>query len=202
MGRDKATLPLRGKLLAETIAETIEQAIGHVAFVGETHAKSTFSADKTLVDVAQTHGWTIHPDMVPNCGPMGGLLSALQASVTPWNLLIACDMPDVSRSLIEALLAPIHPPVSAISYDVIVAETGGRVHPLCGVYHARIVPLVARAIETKMLKMHDLLAQLRVLRVPVQPSWVRNVNTPEQWRAVDNPLILNAISASSPLEDQ
>jgi molybdopterin-guanine dinucleotide biosynthesis protein A len=80
-------------------------------------------------------------DEPPGVGPLGGLVALLRHAGEGPALAFACDMPFVSRALVERLLAaPSDAPIVAPRRDA-------RWEPLCARYDAaRVLPLaVARA---------------------------------------------------------
>ncbi len=82
-------------------------------------------------DEARTwaEGLTVTPDLMPGCGALGGVYTALADSDAPV-LVVAWDMPFVPEELLEALVK------NAGDYDVYLPESLGPkgVEPLCGVY--------------------------------------------------------------------
>ncbi|HEY4015500.1 MAG TPA: molybdenum cofactor guanylyltransferase [Polyangiaceae bacterium] len=86
-------------------------------------------------------GLEILADAPAGIGPLGGLVALLQrASVAP-ALAFACDMPFVSASIVERLLA------ASPDAAVLAPRRGERWEPLCARYDpSRVLPLaVARA---------------------------------------------------------
>ncbi len=165
MGRDKALLPYRGTTLAGYVASIVEQAAGSVALIG---------------DAKRYHGigYPVFPDAIPQCGPMGGIYTALSVTATDWNLVVACDMPMLSAALLRRLLEhAFQSPAQCVA-----GATGGELEPLCAIYHRRSLPALARAIADRRLKMRDLLSELECDRVLLaEPSTLANVNTPNDW---------------------
>lgn len=51
----------------------------------------------------------IRKDLVPRCGPSGGIYTALKTSRAAMVLFLSCDMPFVSEQLLQELLARITP---------------------------------------------------------------------------------------------
>jgi len=163
MGRDKASLPYRGGLLAQAVAREVESAAGCVTLVG----KPSWSPS------AYT------PDLYPGQGPLGAILTALQQTSADWNLIVACDMPEISAPFLRALLD------AAERWDVDVLLPAGpshRVEPLCAVYHRRVRQPIYNAFENGIRKITAALDGLRaaVLLVPDAIAF-QNVNTPEDW---------------------
>src|SRR5215472_13744884 len=119
-----------------------------------------------------------------NCGPMGGIYTALLNSKADWNLIVACDMPGVTPDFLRGLLTA----ASGAGKDCVVCAgprgpAGAvRIHPLCGVYHARILPALDAALKSNQLKMQDFVARLNAEPWPVaDASVLRNINTPEEF---------------------
>ncbi len=167
MGRDKALLPLGSATMAEQIASIVRNATGNVTLIGPVHKYAHL-------------GFPVVPDAVENCGPLGGLYTALLSSASDWNLIVACDMPDLSGAFLQQLLAASEPSGA----DCVVPERDGKIHPLCAVYHRRLLQTVESAIHHKLFKMQDFIATLRAFRWPVPDSApLQNMNTPLEWNA-------------------
>jgi molybdopterin-guanine dinucleotide biosynthesis protein A len=172
MGRDKALLPVdgstaSGRTLVEQIAARVRAAAGSVTLIGSPERYAGL-------------GLPVAADLIGDCGPIGGVYTALKISSAPWNLIVACDMPAVTTGLLAALLDA----ARDADAECLVPETGSGRHPLCAVYHRRALVALQYAIDHKSFKMHDLLRSFRTIAWPaVDSSLLENVNTPVEWGA-------------------
>lgn len=164
MGRDKALLPFRGQTLAHAVARAVEQAAGNAVLVGH----------PTIAP-----GCRVIPDLYPGEGPLGGILTALADTAAAWNLIVACDMPELTAPFLLGLLEA----AEASAADALVpAGPSGRPEPLCAVYHLRARGPLESAFRAGARKVTAALEGLRVVRFPVaEMRPFQNVNTPEDW---------------------
>ncbi len=164
MGRDKAALPLGEGTLVEHVAGCVRAAAGGVTLIG---------APERYVAL----GFTAVADRYENCGPLGGLCTALEITQADWSLIVACDMPGLTAEFLGELLSA----AESFAGDCLIPQSGDRLHPLCAVYHRRVLPVARHQILNKCFKMHDFLASLRIAKVPTAAVLVENVNTPQEW---------------------
>jgi molybdenum cofactor guanylyltransferase len=166
MGRDKALLEWQGARLIGRVADAVARAAGGVALIGD---------PAKYADL----GYPVHADIFSGCGPLAGIHAALRATHADWNLVLACDMPEVEAGFLCDLLGR----AQAADPDCLLpAGESGRPEPLCAVYHRRALPAIEQALESGIRKVLDGLAGLRmnVLRLDA-PGPFRNINTPEEW---------------------
>jgi molybdopterin-guanine dinucleotide biosynthesis protein A len=164
MGRDKALLPWKGSTLIQSVAGEVFRAAGSATVIGSP-------------ELYEKLGFPVISDKIEGCGPLGGLYTALSVTTADWNVLVACDMPAVTHQLLEELLAA----AEASGADALLPQTPGGLEPLCAVYHARLLPAVESAIQSKLFKMHDFVSTIQAARWPVSHAgFFRNLNTPEQ----------------------
>jgi molybdopterin-guanine dinucleotide biosynthesis protein A len=127
-------------------------------------------------------GYPAIPDLYPGTGPLGGILTALQHTSADWNLVAACDMPELSaeflRLLIDTAIAPGCPAADAL----IPVGPNGRREPLCAVYHRRSLAVLERALGRGVRSVTAAVDELRANFVSVpELTPFQNVNTPEDW---------------------
>jgi len=122
-------------------------------------------------------------DLVPGCGPLGGLHAALSAARGDALFLVACDMPYVTAPLVSYLLTV------ADDADIVVPRTDRGYHPLCAVYRRACLPAVVRRLAERRLTMLDLLNDMRIREVTADDlgrfgncdRLFANVNTPAEY---------------------
>ena len=148
MGQDKALLPRNGRTLLETVVQTLRPLVTEIVIVAD-------RADRYAVPGCRVVG-----DAYPQTGPLGGILTGLQALGPGAHLAVACDMPALQPAALRLLLG------SATSeWDAIVPEIDGRLEPLCAVYADTAIPALQRYLAAGGRALHRALETLRTLRV-------------------------------------
>jgi molybdopterin-guanine dinucleotide biosynthesis protein A len=166
MGCDKALLPFRGRPLAAAVADALQKAAGSAVLIGNPA-------------LSAVTGFPAIPDLFPGEGPLGGILTALRLTTADWNLICACDMPELTA----ALLSDLFEAAEACDADVLVpVSPAGRLEPLCAVWHRRALAQLEAAFAGGTRKVADAIAGLRAVRYRVtEITPFQNVNTPEDW---------------------
>jgi molybdopterin-guanine dinucleotide biosynthesis protein A len=158
MGRDKALLELNGVALVVRAARLLETVVGTPAIIG---------APERLGGL----GFTVKPDDWPGTGPLGGIATALHASNAAWNLIVACDLPYLTRAWLEHIVAR----ALASPADAVLPMNERGAEPLCALYQKQCEPVVRAALERGTRKVTDGLAGLRVESI-----------APTEWKAFDS----------------
>jgi molybdopterin-guanine dinucleotide biosynthesis protein A len=149
-GSDKALAPWQGRPLALWVAEQVRAVAGSVILVGNPEKYAAL-------------GLPLIPDAVEGFGPLAGVAAALGHTRAAWNLIVACDMPHLTREFLAFLLSA----ARALPGDVLLpAGRRGRLEPLCAVYSSECAGPIAAAVSRGVHKMTDGLAGLRVRRLP------------------------------------
>jgi len=162
---DKALLPAGPQTLAEQIAHSVRQAAGSVTLIGDPEKYASL-------------GLPVIADAVKGRGPMGGIYTALLHSKEDWNLVVACDMPDLAPDFLHALIRA----AGRSPQSCLVCEGPGGMEPLCAVYHRRAEAVLGAAFARGVRKVTEAFAGLQVTSLTVpEATRFQNINTPEEW---------------------
>ena len=172
-GSDKALIEFEGRPLALHLAAVARQSAGAVTLVGPP-------------DRYQHLGLPVIPDTHQGVGPLAGVLAALEHSVQPWNLVLACDMPRLTPAFLEFLFARAGEDRQDACLPV---SPQGRDEPLCAVYAKRAAEPIRREIEKGTRKITHALQVVAVRRLEpaeyahLDPAGTifTNINTPADW---------------------
>ena len=96
-------------------------------------------------------GFPVVKDLYPVNAPLAGIHAGLKSSPTEWNLVLSCDMPNLSRELIDMLLCELGNEIM-----MILPQHDGFLEPLCGFYHKDLVPVIESSFAAGKLSMIDL----------------------------------------------
>jgi molybdenum cofactor guanylyltransferase len=155
MGRDKSRVAFKGRTL-----------LAHVRLM----------ASKLEKPVR-----VIRRDLVPRCGPLGGVFTALTKSRADSVLFLACDMPFVSAGLLHELETRLSPKRQAI-FAVLDGVAG---FPF--IVRRQALAVVEQQIARKEFSLQKLAAALdaRLWTIPKRrQEELRNLNSPGDLRAV------------------
>jgi molybdopterin-guanine dinucleotide biosynthesis protein A len=167
MGRNKALLPYRGGVLAGHIAGLVQEAAGSASLVGD---PATYAG----------LGYPVVPDSRPGEGPLAGIEAALRHTTADWNLVVACDMPEISVEFLAQLLDV----ADASEPGAVIPVSGPERYPepACAVYHRGALAAIAAALDRGTRKVTDGLDGVAITWWPVaQMRHLANVNTPAEW---------------------
>lgn len=173
-GRDKGSLSIDGRTIFDRQIGELSQVAEEILLVGDAVPRS---------------GVRAMADLVPGCGPLGGVHTALTEARGDVTLVVGCDMPFVTAGFLAHLASLCH----HADADAVVPQTEGGYHPLCAAYSRGCLEPVARRLAAGLLKMTDLFADVRVRVVTLKEVAVfgdpgqllANVNSPADYDRIE-----------------
>ena len=195
-GCDKSALVVDGRAILDRQLDELSPLTDDIVIVGARDARANgsrsagahpqgyqearaFRARGSVREVA---------DIVPGCGPLGGVHAALAAARGQHVLVVACDMPYVTAAFADHLFS------LAGGVHIVVPKTERGYHPLCAVYSRACLEHVAANLAAGRLALRELIDDVVPVHVVSEPEIGRfgrasrllaNVNTPAEYASLE-----------------
>ena len=177
-GINKALIEIEG----ETIISKIHRALGPICnevIIISNQAQTDYRIP------AKTH-----PDIIENCGPLGGIHSALHHSSNEIILVVSCDMPfisiNIANQLIDAYIK------NQPKVDAVIPTLNGFNEPLLAIYSKRLSTKISEILsDRKGHRITDLLDTCNTVKVEIEasPENIRsftNINTFDDYNTFNS----------------
>jgi molybdopterin-guanine dinucleotide biosynthesis protein A len=150
-GIDKAFLEFGGQTLLDRALTMMSEVCDSVRIVGDPARFTKWGSAKKASVVA---------DIFPGCGPLAGIHAALVNSPAELNLMLAVDMPFVSRELLAFLFAAAEGKDNHAIITVPRFTTG--LQPLCAVYRREFSTVAEEALRAGKYKVDATFSSVRI----------------------------------------
>lgn len=174
---DKAFVEFQGQTLLERALAAVGEVSEGIAIVGDPAKFREYG--------------NVLADVFPGCGPLGGIHAALVNSTVELNLMLAVDMPFVSRELLAFLF------VEAEKTDAVITvpRVGKGWQPLCAIYRRDFATVAASALRAGNYKIDaafssvsvSVIEEAELLTAGFSERCFLNVNTPQDRLAAEGP---------------
>jgi molybdenum cofactor guanylyltransferase len=170
MGEDKSLMKLNGKSLVEYSIDALKPLCSKV-IISSNNPNCEFT------------GCEVWPDELTDQAPIIGIYSCLKRSETELNIILSCDMPLISTSMIGFLVA------KSSDYAITVPmHENGQIEPLCGIYKKSSLGILKEFIDNKNFRLNECIrsASHQFIAVDAQiqcnsPNIFLNINTPADF---------------------
>jgi molybdopterin-guanine dinucleotide biosynthesis protein A len=171
-GRDKSQLPIGNRSILDRQLALFRSLTDRILIVANDP------------DRLAPPGVPVVGDLVPGAAAMGGIYTALTTATTEAVLVVACDLPFLTRRFLDHLTRV------AVGYDLTIPRSADGLQPMCAVYaRACLEPIRARIAESA-LRIQDLGAEVRTREIGPEelaafdPDGLLffNVNTPADYQ--------------------
>jgi len=146
MGFDKSLLKINGEYLIDIIGAQLEQVFDNVILATNSIGK---------IKDMKYRGVT---DLLPESGPLGGIYTALNSSVSRYVFVTACDMPVINVDYIKHMMEIIRREGS----DGAISCNGSYFEPLHAFYSVDMIGIIEKEIKNKNFKIFDVLGKCRI----------------------------------------
>lgn len=180
MGGPKGLLEFGGQPLISIIAHVVEPLVSCITLIGAAELYAGLG-----LEVVEDGHFSESGKNDDRPGPLAGIATALSATRSDWNLILACDLPYLSRDWLNWLLAR----AMISDRQIIMPRTAGGLEPLAAVYRRECAGQIIAALQRGVRKVTDAMEQFRIEFV-AESEWrhldseghvLRNMNTPEDY---------------------
>jgi len=147
-GRDKVVEPLGGVMLVERVVSVLKPLFTEIILIGHPRQKIT--------------GYKTVPDIIPDCGPLGGIYTALVSSKNPYCFIFAADMPNLNTGLIRYMAG------LKEKADIVIPQVPKGMEPLHAVYSKTAIPVIKDLLVKRKFKILNLIEQMKIEYIEYQ----------------------------------
>lgn len=167
MGSDKALLMRDGRSQLQRAVELLHESIDDV-YVSVRKDQTTEPERGRFPQIV---------DAYEDMGPLAGILSAMDADPAATWFVVACDLPNINRKTIRALLDGRRPREPFVAYR---SSHDGLPEPLCAIYAPGARPLIDEFVAAGLTCPRKILIRSEARLIEqTDPASLDNMNTPE-----------------------
>ncbi len=180
MGKEKGLLTFGGEPLIVRTVRMLDPLVASVTVVGSPERYAALGL-RAIADRDFTKGGETSD--VP--GPLAGIATALTATGTPWNLILACDLPYLTSEWLEWLLGR----AADSGQQIVMPRSTGGLEPLAAVYRRECAEPIVASLKLGVRKVTDAMEQFRIefvsdcdwRQVDPEGRVLRNMNAPADY---------------------
>ena len=168
MGTDKGLLMVEGKKIIERIIHAMKPVVDDIMIISNRNHYNNL-------------GCKVYSDIIKECGPMGGIHTALSLSNTETNLVVSCDMPFLDSETLKIIVE------NSNECEIAIPEHNGITEPLCAVYSTVCRNKISQLLGNGEWKLRDSLKYFNVKKILFDieskaEKIFSNINTKEEYK--------------------
>lgn len=176
-GRDKGLLTLAGQPLAAYAVRSLRPQVGEIII----------NANRNISDY-EALGYRVVSDCIDDfCGPLAGMLSAMNATDADYLLTVPCDSPLLPADYAHRMFAAL----AGEEAELGVAHDGDRLQPVFALLSIQLLPSLRDYLERGERKIDRWFARHRMALTDFSdnPQMFRNINTPEELTILEREIM-------------
>ncbi|MDD5772549.1 MAG: molybdenum cofactor guanylyltransferase [bacterium] len=143
LGQNKAFVDVANKTIFEREFDVLQKLFSEIIIIANNPV------------LFRSSGLKIYKDIIPDKGPLGGILTGLSISETKNNFVVSCDLPFLNENVISFLYSKFS------SCNLLIPCWQGQLMPLHGFYSKNCLPVIENQISTNKLKVLDITSHLK-----------------------------------------
>ena len=170
MGTDKGLLEVEGRRIIDRIISSLQPEVDQIIIISNG-------------DNYEYLGYEVYSDIVKDCGPMGGIYTALSMSPSEKNIILSCDMPFITKEAIQYILE------DSDDCDIVIPECYGNFEPLCAMYAKTCRNTFHQLLARGEWKLKDALKYFQIKKVECNDLLnadivFSNINTRKEYQNI------------------
>jgi molybdopterin-guanine dinucleotide biosynthesis protein A len=157
MGEDKGLVAINGKPMVEYVIDQASQISSKIRIISQNNLYEKF-------------GYPVSPDLIPDCGPIGGIYTALHHATASFVLILSCDIPLISSDFLLYLFK------NKVENKVVAPFYNGKYEPMCAIYPKTIKEKLKECIETRQYKMQKLMEDTDAVKILITEELMDRYN--------------------------
>ncbi|WP_298754747.1 molybdenum cofactor guanylyltransferase [uncultured Psychroserpens sp.] len=171
MGYEKGLVMYKNKPFIAHVIHATETLVNEVIIVSNNKNYDQFNLKRVN-------------DIMVNTGPLAGLYSGLYHSTTEDNLVLSCDIPLITKELLEQLISEV-----SVEDDIVQVSIKDRTNPLLAVYKKRCMVSCLKTIKSGERRLQAFVNQQNTKTITLESSlekFTQNINTQDQLNLLCN----------------
>lgn len=169
MGTDKGFILLNNKPFVQYSIDALKPLVSEIIIVSDNDDYDVFGLKRIS-------------DLTKNAGPVAGICSGLEASITENNLILSCDIPLISSDILKQLINAIDD-----TSEIIQIESNGKTMPLIALYKKQVKSVFNDFLKADERRLRIAIKGCRTKNIIVDKtheSCTMNVNTKNELKAI------------------
>ncbi len=154
LGRDKVLETVGNRSLLQRVILSLSLFKSDIIMVT--------AAEQSLPQLVDYPKLKVVTDIYPGKGAMGGIYTGLTVSGSPYNLVVACDMPFLNQALLRYMMH------LAGDFDLVIPRLSDKVEPLHAIYSKDCLAPIENLLKQGSLSIIELLSLVRVRYVEAE----------------------------------
>lgn len=170
MGTDKGFLVLKNKPFIQYSIDALKPLVSKIMIVSDDTKYDAFGIKR--ID-----------DSTKNAGPVAGICSGLEASSTPYNLILSCDIPLINSEILQKLIDGIDD-----SSEIIQIESQGKTMPLIALYKKHVKNTFNEFLKADERRLRIVINSCETKNIILEKKYefsTMNVNTQNDFKALE-----------------
>jgi molybdopterin-guanine dinucleotide biosynthesis protein A len=171
MGTDKGFLKLNKNPFVQYSIEALKPLVSNIIIVSNNPDYDVFGVERI-------------EDIIENSGPVAGIYSGLEASLTEYNLILSCDIPLITLEILQKLIDS-----ADDAFDIIQLESNGKSMPLIALYNKQVAKTFYNVLQLNERRLRIAVNHCKVKTIVLEKHQIKhtmNVNTQTEYKTVKN----------------